>query len=115
MKQHTRIRRVLFFLVTALVLFAFLVLLLSLTLCVILCAGLIAGRRRLTVAPKRCILIFHFVHHIPRRRQTGAMRIPAAGLSGELPLSMYMIGRNMRNIQDEIDFFIIICYNFIMG
>lgn len=43
------------------------------------------------------------------------MRIPAVGLSGVLPLSMYMIGRNMRNIQDEIDFFIIICYNFIMG
>ena len=81
----------LFFLVTALVLFAFLILLLCLTLSIILCMRLFLGGRNLSVPPKRCILIFHIIHLIPHRMQTGTERNAVSGLCGDCSPSIYMI------------------------
>jgi hypothetical protein len=77
--------------VAALILFTFLILLLCLTLCIILRAGLFLRRRNLTVPPKRCILIFHIIHLIPHRMQTGTERNAVSGLCGDCSPSIYMI------------------------
>ena len=53
----------LFFLVFSLMLFTFLILLLSLSFSVILRTGLIIGQLDLPVPPKRCIFFFHKIHH----------------------------------------------------
>lgn len=67
----------LFVSVRTLLLLAFLILLLCLSLGIVLRAGLLTGGRNLSVSPKRIVLMFHtFLRSVPQRSQYRALRMP---------------------------------------